>query len=89
PEALYSWFNRLESFINKYRIQPRDTYNIDKTSCQISIALNQYIYTQRGQQVFIPNTNNCKLVTLIEYISTNSTSITPIVIIKAQSIIEH
>ncbi|KAF1992684.1 hypothetical protein P154DRAFT_528295 [Amniculicola lignicola CBS 123094] len=28
--------------------------------------------------VFIPNTNNCKLVTLVEYISANGASITPI-----------
>ncbi|KAF1993088.1 DDE-domain-containing protein, partial [Amniculicola lignicola CBS 123094] len=88
-EALRSWFNHLESFINKHRIQPRDTYNMDETSCQIGVTSNQYVYTQRGQQVFIPNANNHELVTLVECISTNGASITPIVIVKAQSVMEH
>ncbi|KAF1994311.1 CENP-B protein, partial [Amniculicola lignicola CBS 123094] len=70
-------------------IQPRDTYNMDETGYQIGVASNQYVYTQRGQQVFIPNANNRELVTLVECISTNGASITPIVIVKAQSVMEH
>ncbi|KAF1999839.1 hypothetical protein P154DRAFT_535096 [Amniculicola lignicola CBS 123094] len=62
---------------------------MDKTGCQIGVASNQYVYTQRGQQVFIPNANNRELITLVECISADSASITPIVIIKAQSVIEH
>ncbi|KAF1992660.1 hypothetical protein P154DRAFT_528315, partial [Amniculicola lignicola CBS 123094] len=57
-------FDGLKSFINKLRILPRDT---------------QYVYIRQGRQVFIPNANNCELVTLMECISTDSASITPII----------
>ncbi|KAF2003748.1 CENP-B protein, partial [Amniculicola lignicola CBS 123094] len=70
-------------------ILPRDTYNMDETGCRIGVATSQYVYTRRGRQVFIPNANNRELVTLVECISADGASITPMVIVKAQSVMEH
>lgn len=89
PEALRGWFTRLEGFIEKLGIQPEDMYNMDETGCRIGVATNQYIYSKNGRQVFIPNANNRELVTLVECISSSGVAITPMLIIKAATVMEH
>ncbi|KAF2824588.1 HET-domain-containing protein [Ophiobolus disseminans] len=68
PEALRGWFNLLESFTQKLGIQPEDLYNMDETGCRIGVATNQYVYMKNGRQVFIPNANNRKLITLVPWL---------------------
>jgi hypothetical protein len=89
PEALQNWFTRLDTCIKELGIQPEDLYNMDETGCRIGVAINQYVYSRNGRQIFIPNANNRELVTLVEAISSDGFAITPMVIVKAATVIEH
>ncbi|XTI88020.1 hypothetical protein V2W45_1235910, partial [Cenococcum geophilum] len=47
-----------------------------------------YVYTKHGKQIFIPYLNNRKQVSLVEAILASSVAITPIIIVKAATILE-
>jgi hypothetical protein len=62
---------------------------MDETGCGIEVATNQNIYSRNGRQVFIPNANNRELVTLVEAVSSDGFAITPMVIVKAATVMEQ
>jgi hypothetical protein len=64
-------------------------YNMNETGCRIRVSSNQYVYSKNGRQIFLPNANNRKIVTLVEAISADGFAITAMVIIKAQTMMEH
>jgi hypothetical protein len=64
-------------------------YNMNETGCQIGVSSNQYTYSKNGRQIFLANANNREIVTLVEAISVDGFAITPMVIIKAQTVMEH
>ena len=89
PEALRSWYDRLEKHMKELGILPEDIYNMDETGCRIGVATNQYVYSKFGREIFIPSANNRELVTLVECVSAAGWAIPPMIIIKAATIMEN
>ena len=65
-----------------------DIWNFDKSGIRISVAKDQYIYTKKGKEIFMPHRNNRELITLIEAIGASGDYIEPIIVLKAATTIE-
>jgi hypothetical protein len=61
-------------------MKPENLYNFDKTGFRIRCLASQIVFTRTDRQVYISNPDNRELVTLMELISSISTTTDPIMI---------
>lgn len=89
PEALQDWYNRLDSVIEKYEIQPEDMWNFDETGFNIGVSREKTIVTRdRRRRSFLASAENRDHATLLETVSAVGDSIPPIIILAGAIILE-
>jgi hypothetical protein len=88
PEAIAEWSQDYNAFKIQWGILDEDTWNFDECGMRSGIAKSQFIFTQMGHSVFIPQGNNRELVSLVETISGARVVIPPMIIVGAKTILE-
>ena len=75
--------------IKKYRIDITDIYNIDKTGFRIGVITGRIVITYLSTKViYLIDPNNQESLTIVETISTNSSTIPLILILKGNVLLE-
>lgn len=70
PEAIHTWFRRLQDTVNEYGIVNEDIWNFDETSFNIGIRRDQWIATREFKNhAWIGMNTNREYTTVIEAIN--------------------
>jgi len=86
-ERLTKWFEDLQSIINKYDIEPGNLYNLDESGFAIGdVEASQRIINATIRQAFQAKPGRQEWVTSIECISTDGTSLPPLIIFKGENL---
>ena len=87
PEAISHWFNELERVINEYNISPENIYNMDESGFSIGeIEASRRIIDARIRQQYQAKPGRQEWVTSVECICADGTSISPLIIFKAENL---
>ena len=88
-EDLEYHFSEFKSTIEKYSIDITDIYNIDKTGFRIGVITGRIVITYLSTKViYLIDPNNQESLTIVETISTNSSTIPLILILKGNVLLE-
>jgi hypothetical protein len=87
PAEFWAHFEKFKAAVNKYGILPDDLYNMDETRFRIGCGRAHKIITRRNKQerFYLINPDNRELITSIEIIYTDSSTIPPMVILIMQT----
>jgi hypothetical protein len=78
------FFERWKKIIEKYGINPADTYNFDETGFRIGMGRHQKIITRDPKaRPYIESSTNRESITLIEAVSGDGYTLPPMVILSA------
>jgi hypothetical protein len=84
PQVIRDWFQEYQTAVEKYGIQPHDTYNIDETVFRVGVGRGQWIITREiSRRVTVGNSTNCESLTVCEAISGDGWALPPMIIISA------
>jgi hypothetical protein len=83
--VVQKFYDIIEELINEYQIPPENIYNMDEKGIQMGIGKRIWAIVDRDQKEVQQTENgDCELVTIIETVCANGTSIRPSVIFKGQ-----
>ena len=89
PEKLLRWFQLIKSIIQKYDIQQKNTYNIDKKEFALDIANRVKVIGSRDNlYTYITQNGNREQISLIKCIFANKRLLILFIIFKDKRIIK-
>jgi hypothetical protein len=84
------WFNGLAKLIHHHRIEPRNTWNFDETGFRIGVGKSQWVITfNPWDKLYLPTPDDRTSVTIVECINAINAVLPPMIIIKAQIMMER
>ncbi|KAE9386579.1 hypothetical protein BT96DRAFT_763798, partial [Gymnopus androsaceus JB14] len=87
PEVVSKFYDLLKSIVMKHEIPPKNIYSPDKKGVQLGKGNKTQVLVNRDQKVVQATEHgNCKLVTIIETVCTDGTSLPPSVIFEGSRV---
>jgi hypothetical protein len=87
PQAITAWFTQLEGVRKQYKIQWRNTYNMDETGIALGVCNNQRVIgTTSTTSSFKKTPENREWVSIIETISAEGIRLQALIIFKGQTL---
>jgi hypothetical protein len=82
--VIRDWFQEYQTAVEKYGIQPHDTYNVDETGFRVGVGRRQWIITREiSRRVTVGNSTNRESLTVCEAISGDGWALPPMIIVSA------
>ena len=89
-EDLEIHFKEFSDVLLKYGIESVDIYNIDETGFRIGVIARRVVITHLSTKVvYLVDSDNRELITIVEIVCTDYSTIPPILILKGDVLLER